>query len=332
MEGAKVAWPSPGMWLQAPQQLYNFATPHDFSPRDADVHCHSPCGQGKYIDSNLTHADTSCGFSMAQPQSRIPGIKSEFKDSFLPSMTPFADPFVDDEKSGISGTSNGREGFEDQYAPDHSRSITPASKNQFDELVASLSARKDITGGLLAPANTRVSSAVNTPAEKSRASIEAEWKIFAHSHGFPRLVSASTRDAPPKASPEQLDVEMESGISEPWEDTIEPPGLKVQMSPTKEIKSRKEGMSGNVEHPLPKQRRSLAADLFRHSGKENSREASAENNPFVVGDSKRKRSTTVSNSSMPPALHDGGNCVSPMRKAMRTEWEEELSGDGFEDV
>lgn len=322
LEDSKVAWPNPGMWCQV-SELYNLAARRDYEPTDADAHGHSLRGQGKDASTTLTHADTACEFT-AQPPSRTPGIRSEFGDAFLPVMTSFPDPFVDDGKPGISRMSNGREGSEDQYMSDHTRSITPASKNQFDDLVASLSARKDISGGLLAPANTRVSSAANTPRNQSGASIEAEWRVFAHSHGISRSASLTMRDAPPKARQEPSDIGMESGISEPWLDMVmvEQPGLRVQMSPTKEVKGRKEGMSRNLEHPLPKPKRALA-DLFRRNGKEN-REGSAEN-PFVVSEGKRKRSNPGTNLMLP--IHQGGSGSSPTRKAIRTEWEEELTGD-----
>lgn len=311
------------MWRQVPQQLHNLDALRYFDPVDTDAHGHSPRGQGKDSNPTLTHADIARGLMMAQPPSGITGIKAEFEDSFLPAMASFPDPFVDDDTSEIARTLNGREGLEEQYVSDPSPSITPASRNQFDELVAALSARKDITGGLLAPTNTRASSAANTPRTQSRASIETEWRVFAHSHGAARSASMTSRDDPWKASQEPSDVEMDSGTSESWMDLMEQPGLSVQVSPTKEVKSRKEGMSRNPEHPLPKQKRSMAANLFRRNGKEN-RERSVENSS-VVSDSKRKRIDSGSNSMLP--IHQGGNGLSPMRKVIRTESEEEFSED-----
>lgn len=323
LEESKVAWPNPGMWCQVPQQLYHQGLPRDDDPIAVDAHNESPHGRGKDNNNTLTDAAISRGLSTAQPTSRIPGTKSEFVDAFLPSMASFPDPFVDDNHSGTRRTWNEREGSEDQYVPDHLRSITPASRNQFDELVASLSARKDITGGLLAPANTRVSSAASSPRKPSRTSIEAEWRVFAHAQGVPRSVSVTTRDGPPNTSLEPLDVQMDSGISEPWSDLAERPGLRVQMCPTKEVKSRKEGMSRNSEQLHLKQKRSSAVDSFRGNGKEN-REGSAEN-PFVVSEGKRKRSITPSNFMF--RNHHGAS--SPTRKVVRTEWEEELARDAF---
>ena len=313
MEDSKVAWPHPGMWCAIPQQLHNLAAPRDYDPVDADVHGRSPRGRGKDI-SDLTHADIA----------RI----IEFEDSFLPAMTSIPDPLVDCDKSGICGASNGYEGSEDQYIPDRIRSITPASKNQFDELVASLSTRKDITGGLLAPANTRVSSAANTPPRQSRASVETEWRAFAHSHGIPRSLTPTARDTDLNASHEPSDVNNDSGISESWLDMIEQPGFRVQMSPIKDVKGRKEGMSRNVERLLPKPTRSSAVDPFRRSGKED-REGSAQN-PVIGGEGKRKGSNPGSNPMLP--IYRRGDDSAPTPKVIRTEWAQDFSGGTFGDM
>lgn len=327
LEDSKVAWPHPGMWCAIPQQLYNLNAPHDYCPVDADVHDRSPRSRGKDI-SDLTHADIARIF-LAPPPSRTPGIRSEFDDSFLPAMTSIPDPFTDCDNFGMCGASNGYEGSEDQYVPDRIHSITPASKNQFDELVASLSTRKDITGGLLAPANTRASSAANTPPKHSGAFVETEWRAFAHSHGIPRPLTLTARDTDLNASQESSDVNNDSGTSESWSDVIEQPGLRVQMSPTKDVKGRKEGMSKDLDPPFPKPKRSLAADPFRRSGKEN-REGSAQN-PFIIGDGKRKRSNTSSNS-MPHIHRGGGDDSAPTPKVIRTEWEQDFSGSTFGDM
>lgn len=307
------------MWVQVPQQLYSLSVPLDHEPIDPNAHGHSPRGKSNDINGALTRPDRAHELMSHAPYP-TPGIKADFEDSFLPAMTLFQDPFVDDDNSGIHGTTNGRECSEDQYMPDHSRSITPASKNQFDELVATLSSRKDITGGLLAPANTRVGSAANTPSGQRLSSIGAEWRVFGSSHGILHSASVTTRDVSPEASQEPSGVEMASGISEPWLDMIEQPGLRVQMSPTKEVKGRKEGMSRNLEHPFGREKGFLAPDLFRRSGKEN-KPGSAEN-PFVVSEGKRKRSGTVLDSLSP--IHQEGNGSSPTRKVIRTGWEREL--------
>lgn len=323
------------MWCQVPQRLFNLAPPRDYEPNDGNL---TRCSLGEAVPGNPTRAKNIDRDLMAQPPSLTFGFKPDFEDSFLPDMFTCPDPVLGDGYDGNSGLCempNGLDGANDGNMLDHTRSITPASQNQFDELVASLSVRQGIKGGILAPANTRVSSAANTPFI-SRASLEATCRMFGHAHRSPW----ADGDAPPnpKARREPSDMQLESGISEPWLDMIEQPGLRVQMSPTKEVRSRKEGMNRNLEHPLPTRRGALAGEVrrcgedmhrcgsdARHSGKEN-REGSAET-LIGMGDSKRKRSNTSSDIMLPIRNEGGGS--SPMRKVLRTEREEERSRDAF---
>ena len=243
------------MWYQLPQGFCAVPSPHK-AGTDPDAHAHSP----RRRDGSEGSSRAASVMLTQPPAMTRPGAQ----DPHWVPLAELADPFVEDSrpvykqspKRALS-TSTG-----DQSMPDYN-SLAPASsrhhsshsegpnalsentESQFDELMAAYSPQREMTG-THAPANTRSSSAANTPPKPLRPSAAAEARAASYSHLNVRSVSVSTRDPqqPPPQLRESSDVSMKSAFST---QVSEHP---VRAKPAAEIKSRKEGRSGEDGGPI----------------------------------------------------------------------------------
>ena len=220
----------------------------------------------------------------------------------------------------------------DQSMPDYSHSLTPASSRQHSNHQDHLSLAgipinavaceeldnspdRPASSGTIPPANTRVSSTVNTPSKRSKPSAAAEARVSSYTHSQARSVPVTTRDPPPPEVREPSDVSMQSRYSGNQVEGAELDEPKIKKKPAKDVKGRKEGRTQElgISQQIEKK---LSAELLAHQNKENIH-ASAEK-LIAFSDSKRKRS----NNDMTKAgrvFSEANFISSPSRKATRVD-------------
>lgn len=313
------------MWYAPPQRFSAVPSPRK-SVIDPDAHAHSPRRRGESQDmTKTTPAMLPLPPAMWNPEAR---------DSQWSPLPLLADPFTEDAPfqshynwaATRVSTSTG-----DQSMPDYSHSATPASSrhqsnhgevpnllsgnadSQFDELMAAFSPHREMTG-TYAPTNTRVSSAANTPSKHFKPSAAAEARAASYSHVNARSVSVTTRDPqqPPPQIRDSSDVSMKSNFSTQKREQ------SVKAKPAAEIKSRKEGRSG--EDGV-----SLKASQRKSSVRPIKTEEKAEEKVIIGNDSKRKRSSIPAGQKIPI---ENLLSSSPTRKVSRVEGKGERQGSG----
>lgn len=290
---------------------------------------------------------------MVHPPLQTGGRKLE--DCLWPEAPAMMDPFVEGGQSQIPRTRAGRKSSSDQsmpdyipvpdyppileYAVEYPGSISPNSghsvshnhdllfstthvacelpRSQFDELLADCSPHKNTYGGTYAPANTRESSAANTPQTQARLLAAAEARAASYSFGQPRSVPVTTRDPPPMASGLPSDVSI-NFIDPPK--AVDQQNITVTKNPSKAVRSRKEGKNGSGRG-----QKESAAESGDESKGESGRDSIEE--LLVISDSKRKRLGLDFS-----AFERGENDFSPSRKVSRLECQDGLPGDIFDDM
>ncbi|KAL8950656.1 MAG: hypothetical protein Q9222_003315 [Ikaeria aurantiellina] len=249
-------------------------------------------------------------------------------DASWTSAAPTHDLFVGNNKY-LPRRQSTQISISDDSMPDYSHSITPRSsrdpslhdvqdvpsphhESQFEELMAAFSPVK--TEGTLAPPTTRVSSASTTPSAKIRISAPAEIGASSY-HGQARVVSVTTRDAPPPATREPSDISMKSRFSDAQVAEGEIPQARINQTPASEVKGRKEGKSGdpNLLVPGARQRASTGSNSRQQKSIQNTGEEDASS----ASDSKRKRASVRSISELLSDKSDGPSS-SPTRKVSKT--------------
>ena len=138
------------------------------------------------------------------------------------------------------------QGDHETLLPEHS---------QFAEMFDAMSPRRVLGSGYYPPANTRVSSATNTPPATSRSSAAAEARALSYS-GKSRSVSNTTRDLPPPThsrSPSEIaprartkSRKSDSRQSEIGDEPINNPQKVVKKALSTNVKSRKENRANET--------------------------------------------------------------------------------------
>lgn len=312
------------MWDQIPQ-ICNVSSPRKPKP-GSDAHGHSP-------SLRICKDPAQATFKMTQPA--IAPHTKQTTDPYWSFTPPMSDPFVDDAKHRGYRRQDARSTSGDQSMPDYPHFITPVSirnhsnnevtylgggigsstESQFDELMAALSPRKNMSG-TYPPANTRVSSAANTPSKETQTSTAAEARATSYSHAQARSVSVTTRDPPPPQIREPSDASMKSRFSDQNEQAD---AAKIKKRPAIEVKSRKEGRLNELDAASKTQPKPSA-----HSAK-------YEGNRISFSNSKRKRASSVSGSNL---SLEGLGSLSPTRKVSKLEGKADsyidlLGNEGF---
>ena len=326
LENTGIAWPNSGMWYQSSRPAYHIASPakRGGPSEDMDLHAHSPRKRMDSIASmeeTMGHSipiQTSTLGSMHPPATMQPPVLSEFRyNNHAPdwaSAIPMQDPFVESSRY-MNRRYGNRSNESDQPMPDYSRSITPASLHNaphdmqtqprsttalhneaiFNDAESIFNAQNNPLSGVVAPANTRVSSAANTPPIQFRPSAAAEARVasYTSTHERSRAVSITTKDAPPKPR-ETSDISMKSQFSEDQPVTKPTAEAKPHPKLATEVKGRKEGKgSEQLEtYPLIQKRASKSSIKTSGNGKENT--TATVTTTVVLSDGKRKRTSTAS--------------------------------------
>ena len=345
LEDAAIAWPNPSMWFQFPQQIYSICSPQKLEAIEEDVHGHSPRGGGTPYDKHIPTTAARAGSHGRMSQTSLQTGGRKLEDCLWPETPSLNDPFVEGGQSQTVRTRAGRKSSSDQSMPDYvpmpdypligeyHASVSPTSsrsishhkvvfstthvacelpRSQFDELLADCSPRKDTSSGTSAPANTRESSASNTPQVQARLSAAAEARAASYSFGQPRSVPVTMRDPPPMATGLPLDVSI--NVVNPPEG-VDQHSIMVTRNPSKDVRSRKEGKQGSGRG-LKESAVESGNDCEGESGTESLEEL------LMISAGKRKS-----------PFERGNNDFSPCRKVTRVEGQDEQpSGSGFDDT
>lgn len=342
MEDSGIAWPNPAMWCQMPHRFYSTSPPRKAKAktRDPDAHGHSPAHHVVKKEvictpSNTARpASTSTHELMHSPAQGAPELHFELEDPCWARMPLLPDPFVDDSryrvrKRLIGGSASDHQSVTDQsltdshpvvpaHDDDQSQTTTdgaaqdtsPIPESQFDELMASYSPRKNTSSGTLASANLKVAC---TAPIQTRFMAASELKTHSYTDEELRSTAPATSDC--RLTDVQIDPDSDSGkrsaVSNHSFGKSELPGTTIRDCMAKDIKSKKENnLKLKSDNKMRKQ--PLASD----HGKEI--ESGDANDPFVVGESKRKRVSTNPKPRQVTASSDS-NC-SPTRKVSRVGW------------
>jgi hypothetical protein len=294
------------MWYQPSRPMYHPASPTKQEPsEETDMHAHSP---RRRIDSaSMTSLDEKMSDKMSvtygsmhssqrphgsQPVSQVPG---------WPAMP---DPFVEighHNRYGVRSSeldasmldyfnpTGGRNASDDVSM----RSLNNSShQDVLDDLIPIFSC--DNSSGTNAPANTRVSSAVNTPNVPTRPSAAAEARAASYKDSQERMraVSIISKDDTPKRR-DPSDVSMQSRFSE---DVTEAAKFQVRV-PAMEIKGRKEGKGNEQGMPSEEKKEKKASRVSTGRMGSSDKENEQENDKIVIAtvslsDGKRKRVNT----------------------------------------
>lgn len=311
LEDSCIAYPNAGMLYQLQSQILGPPSPRKVQAPDPDAHGHSPRQNvnPETIQTRVAagHTLTYQDYLAASARPRGPQIG----DPYWSARPPAYDIFMDDARYHALMRWGAPSSSGDQSMPDYSHSLTPASSrthsdhhNQlhagrntdttthvttaFDQV--DISPNRPASTGTIAPANTRASSAANTPPTHSKPSAAAEARVSSYSHNQGRSVSMTTRDPqqPPPAVREPSDVSMQSRLSENQPVGSEQRDFKIKKKPAKDVKGRKEGQADELGVGTQGQKK-LSVELVEGRNKENAN-GTAEK-PILLSDSKRKRST-----------------------------------------
>ena len=326
LESTGIAWPNAGMWYQSSRPAYHVASPAKCGglSEDMDLHAHSPrkrMDSMASLEERMGHSmpiQNSTFGTMQPPTTMQPPVQTDFRyNNRAPdwaSGIPMQDPFVEGSRYTNRRYGN-RSNESDQPMPDYSRSITPASLHNvphdtqtqsrsittlhneaiFNDVESIFNAQNNTLSGVVAPANTRVSSAANTPPVPSRPSAAAEARAasYTSAHERSRAVSITTKDAPPKPR-EPSDISMKSQFSEDQSSVKLTADAKPHPRVATEVKGRKEGKgSEQLEaYPLIQKKASRSSIKTSGNGKENT--TATVTTTVVLSDGKRKRASTAS--------------------------------------
>ncbi|KAL8713346.1 MAG: hypothetical protein Q9220_002545 [cf. Caloplaca sp. 1 TL-2023] len=327
---AGIAWPNARMWHQWPQQQHAPPSPCKLGTHDVDAHAHSPRRREGLSDFNRTINAGVVAPTMLSHLSMPPPARRNLMigDTSWISAPVTQDQFIENCKYSARRQST-QISISDDSMPDYSHSITPRSsrdaslrhmqdvpdphpESQFEELMAAYSPVK--AEGTLAPPTTRISSASTTPTAKNHNSGLTEHGAGSY-HGQARVVSMTTRDAPPPATRDPSDISMRSRFSDGQVAEGDYPTARINQTPASEVKGRKEGKSGdaNLLSPGGRQRALTGSEIRQQKGIVKV----GEEDHSSASDSKRKRASVRGISELLSDKSEG-HSSSPVRKASRT--------------
>ena len=325
------------MWYPNPQAMFNATSPRKTeAPSDPDAHAHSPRRHGvsttnrdprpssEAIPPWYLSAQPNVYGSMGPPL--MPNQRRFLEANSWPSLPPMPDPFMISHKPR-----SGRGSSFDEIMPDYSYSTTSAGSRYLSSEVRSEMAwsgpgssqhdLEDRSPGLLpaysppttidvgrlhsgtfAPANTRVSTAEDTPPIETRPSAAATARASSYSHVKNRSVSVAIRD-PTLPEPEQPSRQNGSEYCKkppgPGSSRSEDSNPKIAAKPADFVKSRKEG-NGSGNTLVLKLQKGLSVE----SSQLRSNDTSSGEKENATSDSKRKR--VVSAPEQKFLIHEGG--------------------------
>lgn len=336
MEDSGIAWPNPAMWCHMPQRFYSISPPRKAKAktRDPDAHDHSPAHRAVRKDGICTSSDTARPAStsthelMDPPAQGTRELHYELEDPCWARMPLLPDPFVDDSRyrlrkkltrvsasdhQSVSGSHPVVPPRDDD--PNHittngvAQDTSPLPESQFDELMASYSPRKDTSSGTFASTNLKMACAATTPPIQTRFMVASQLKV--HSYTDEELCSSApaTRDSQLAEVQMDSDSGKRSVVSNYSFGETELAGTTMRKSTAKDVKSKKEN---NLKSDNKIRKQSLADSSCNHGKEMEMRDAE---DPVVVGESKRKRTSTNSKPRRVTTSSDS-NC-SPGRKVSR---------------
>ncbi|MCJ1291688.1 hypothetical protein MMC34_003233 [Xylographa carneopallida] len=305
--------------------MYNVASPvkKEPLPDTLDLHAHSPRRRQDSIASLQEKLASKISLPPSiykamqppagMPPSAIQEMNYETRAAAWNSLTQMPDPFIEGYRTLTQNHYPSRSNNKsDVSMPDYSRSITPASsrnltseipthvrpsntmqnpETMFSDMMPLFNNCENDISGVIAPANTRVSSAANTPPIPSRPSAAAEARASSYSKERSRAVSITAKDAPPKPR-ESSDISMQSGCSEDQTSTKNLADVRVHIKPASDVKGRKEGRVSELDIPTHVQKKSSNSSIGSGTGnKENA--TTRVITTVVLSDGKRKRASTI---------------------------------------
>ena len=344
LENSGIAWPNPGMWYQPCHPYYNWASPTKTeTAADTELHAHSPRrtenltgGIGEKME---TDGQPLSNFYIPMPPPPAPRPGCEGENPMWRSMTSIQDPFMNGANSMhrarfMHNRYAARSSIEDQLMPDYSRSITPTSgrnegdppanhgrtlnaqpnNNQsFEDIMNQLNPHSEGTNGVTAPANTRVSSAANTPPLQTRPSAAAEARAASYPLERVRAVSMIMKD-PLTLADDNRETVMKSYLQGDQTFTFsgDPISSRLPRGPAGEIKSKKEGNVSELEVPRQMRKRSSNGSIDPKD-KENSKTTFT--TTIESSDGKRKRASTSTGSQT--GVHEAEVMIASPRKVSK---------------
>lgn len=335
LETSGIAWPNPGMWYQPAQPSYNTSSSRKFEEADIDAHAHSPRRRSESFSSDRDKSGPAMPpppvfpRPMAPPAlPALPAQGSDLRNTRWPLLSTMHDPFVE---TGLSLYRPWRSRSEDQSMPDYSdttrsassRDITntitnnnslfnkpgnelPHEQDSFDDLLNTSSPDKDDLSGYYAPANSRASSATNTPSMRTKP-LEASYP-----QEHTRAVSITIKEPPLAANRQTSDFSMFSRFSEVNAAFNACLDSRILGKPAGEIKSKKEGKGNELNIAQKGVRKVSARSASQREAKEEKASKKTGENVAVVSDSKRKRCVKIARP------EDDVPCSSPSRKVSKT--------------
>lgn len=328
-----MAWPNPGMWYQPAQPSYNASSSREVKETDIDAHGHSPRRRSESFGSDIDKSGPAMpappAFQRPMAPPALPAHGSDLRKIDWPPSSTIHDPFVE---AGLSLYRRWRSSSEDQLMLDYSdtttsassRSITntnsvttkpgtglPQEQDSFDDMLNTSSPDKDGLSGYFAPANSRASSAANTPSIRTKPSALAEARKASYPQEHTRAVSITIREPPLTANRQTSDISMTSRFSDENAAFNISLDSKIQGKPTGDVKGRKEGKGNEFDVAQKGLKKVSARSASRRETKEEKVSKRMGENSVVVSDSKRKRSVRIA----PQEDHMPGS--SPSRKVSK---------------
>ena len=323
------------MWYQPAQPSYNTSSSRKVDEADVDAHGHSPRRRSESFSSDREKSGPAMPppptFLRPMAPPALPAHESDLRNTHWPPSATMHDPFVE---TGFSLYRRWRSSSEDQSMPDYSDATTPASsrditnnnaitnkpglglpheQESFDDMLNTSSPDKDGLSGCFAPANSRASSAANTPSIRTKPSALAEARKASYPQEHTRAVSITVREPPLVANRQTSDISMISRFSDENAAFNISLNSKIQAKPTRDVKGRKEGKSDELDVSQKGLKKASTRSATQRKSKEEKASKKATENRIVVSDSKRKRSVRIGRK------EDNMPSSSPSRKLSKME-------------
>ena len=321
-------------------------SPQKQQSTDQELHAHSP--RRRTVSSDLIRDKLSAvmlppiGLHPSLAPHQPPGTSFSMAAPRWPGTMP--DPFIESDRLWLNNRRSGNNSLEDQLMPDYSRSITPASShhsnNEFtihsrrpsgmasndhhswDEFLRNPPPQDHVASGTFAPANTRVSSAANTPPIQTRPSAAAEARVASYTQVHSRAVSVGSKDQQQGNTRQNSDISMKSRFSEDQVASKDQSENKVLTKISGDVKSKKEGKTPEPGTANNQLRKVSSKASITGSDKENSKvTVTAIAASVTLSDGKRKRANTNPGAKTVYNRPDEFDS-SPTRKVLKKEYDE----------
>ena len=251
--------------------------------------------------------------------------------AFRPVPTAFDDPMGNGQYP-VRRTRTALYSSGDQSMPDYSHSSTPASSRNNSNIHDTNStvvgallndgrfldptyyspSKPVVSNGIVAPANTRVGSAANTPQSSRKASTALETQGNPAVYSQIRSVSLTTRDPLKATMREPSNTSTQSRFSEKeYEHCGQLLDATIKTTPAKDVKGRKEGRSGEIAGV----QKAASCEPATNNDKENVKQNSFGTKEGSEGKRKRPAPPNFTSGRM---LSEGHANSSPTRKVSRT--------------